>query len=63
MDGIPETVPDEQSARTVAFAFGFTPVTGQFYDQLVYTSGVEVFKFAVGDKTINIEFLTDGSPG
>ena len=63
MDGIPETVPDEQSARTLAFAFGFTPVPNQYYDQYIYLSGDNVFHFAVGDKTINIEFLTDGAPG
>jgi len=61
MDGIPETVPDEQAARQIAFAFGFTPVPNQYFDQYIYSSGDEVFHFAVGDNSINIEFLTDGS--
>ena len=59
MDGIPEVIPDEQIARQIAFGYGFTPVTKQFYDQFIYTSGAQVFTFAVGDKTVNIQFLLE----
>ena len=60
MDGIPETVPDEQAARLIAHAWNFTPYPMQFYDQFIYASGKQVFTFAIGDKTVNIQFLTDG---
>ncbi len=59
MDGIPEATPNEQIARQIAFGYNFTPVTRQFYDEFKYTSGVQVFTFAVGDKTVNIQFLID----
>lgn len=59
MDGIPETVPDEQTARQIAFAWNFTPYPQQFYDQFKYASGKEVFAFAIGDKTVNIQVLLE----
>jgi hypothetical protein len=62
MDGVPETVPDERSTRQIAFAYGFTPVEVQFYDQYIYDSGDQVFTFASGDNNIDIQFLTDGVP-
>lgn len=59
MDGIPETVPDEQTARQIAFAWNFTPYPRQFYDQFIYTSGKQVFTFAIGDRTVNVQFLIE----
>ena len=56
MDGIPESIPDEQIARQIAFGNNFVPYDGLFYDQFVYASGVEVFTFAIGDKTVNVQF-------
>ncbi len=56
MDGIPEPIPDEQQARQIAFADNFVPFDNLFYDQFIYASGVEVFTFAVGDKTVNVQF-------
>lgn len=62
MDGIPETDPDERSTRQIAFAYGFTPVKIQYYDQYIYASEKQVFTFATGDNNINVQFLTDGVP-
>ena len=55
MDGIPEAIPDEQLARQLAFADNFTPFPLQFIDQFVYASGVEIFTFAIGDRTVNFQ--------
>jgi len=60
MDGIPESIPSELLARNLAFGYNFSPRKHQFYDHWKYANGNQVLKLAVGDKTVNIDFLIKG---
>ena len=62
MDGIPTVPPNELSSRMIAQGYNFLPFPRLFYDELEYTSGAQVWHFAIGDKSVNIEFLTEDLP-
>lgn len=63
MDGNVTQPPNELSGRTLAFGYNLMPFPRLFYDELEYDSGAQVWHFAIGNKSVNIEILTENLPG